>query len=282
MEKASSVEVQREKKGAEKPGGRQRGVKTARSGKSGGNYAGAALIFTGLFAAYALLTDVFKVLDPFIFPPLIKVAKAVIKSGPQLWAGFLSSVSLLIPSLLVSFTAGISLGAFLGLNRRARGLLMPLVRAFNPVPSTMLIPYAIALLPTFRLASITIISIGVFWPVLRNTVNGITYLEPRWIDNARCLNLKGAKLVFRIILPAVMPQIFTGLESGLILSFIVLSVAEIFGARAGLGYFVQYYADFAEYDRVVAGMLVLSVTVIIIMFIFDRIRRRVLYWTDKR
>ncbi|MDR0568166.1 MAG: ABC transporter permease subunit [Spirochaetaceae bacterium] len=243
---------------------------------------GAVGIFAGLFALYGLITDVFSLLDPFLFPGLLKIGKALIRSAPLLGKGFISSLILLIPSLAVAFVAGIGIGSFLGLNKGARELLMPLFRALNPIPSTMLIPYAIAILPTFRIASIGIIAIGVFWPVVRNTVNGITYLEPRWIDNARCLNITGAKLLFRIILPGAMPQIFTGLESGLILSFIILTVAEIFGARAGLGYFVQYYADFAEYDRVLAGMFVLSLTVVAIMVIFDKIRRRVLHWTAKR
>ncbi|MDR2489787.1 MAG: ABC transporter permease subunit [Spirochaetaceae bacterium] len=246
----------------------------------GGNHLGAAGIFVGLFAAYSLLTDVSSTLDPFLFPGLLKVGKALINSAPLLFKGFISSLLLLLPALLVSFVAGIGAGSFIGLNKRARDLLMPLFRALNPIPSTMLIPYAIAILPTFRVASIAIIAIGVFWPVVRNTVNGITYLEPRWIDNARCLNIRGPKLLFKIILPGAMPQIFTGIESGLILSFIILTVAEIFGARAGLGYFVQYYADFAEYDRVMAGMFVLSLTVVVIMFIFDRVRRRVLPWTN--
>lgn len=243
---------------------------------------GSICIFLGLFALYGIITDALHLLDPFLFPGLIKIGKALIRSSPLLWKGFTSSLILLVPSLIAAFAAGIGIGSFLGLNKRARELLMPLFRSLNPIPSTMLIPYAIAILPTFRVASIAIISIGVFWPVVRNTVNGITYLEPRWIDNARCLNITGAKLLFRIILPGAMPQIFTGIESGLILSFIILTVAEIFGARAGLGYFVQYYADFAEYDRVIAGMFVLSVTVVTIMFVFDRIRRRVLHWTHKR
>ena len=250
--------------------------------KEGGNHLGAAGIFIGLFAAYSLLTDVSRTLDPFLFPGLVKVSRAMARSAPLLFRGFTSSLLLLLPSLLIAFAAGIGLGSFIGLNKRARDLLMPLFRALNPIPSIMLIPYAIAILPTFRIASIAIISIGVFWPVVRSTVNGITYLEPRWIDNARCLNIRGAKLLFRIILPGAMPQIFTGIESGLILSFVILTVAEIFGARAGLGYFVQYYADFAEYDRVMAGMFVLSLTVVVIMFIFDRVRRRVLHWTAKR
>ena len=165
---------------------------------------------------------------------------------------------------------------------KLKQLFMPIFSALNPIPPTMLIPYAIAIFPTFWLSSVSIITLGVFWPVLRSTINGIIFLEPRWIDNARCLNIKGIKLVFKIILPGIMPQVFAGIESGLIMSFILLTVGEIFGARAGLGYFVQYYADFAEYDRVLAGMFVLSFVVVLITFGFDRLKMRILHWTKKR
>ena len=62
----------------------------------------------------------------------------------------------------------------------------------------------------------------------------------------------------------------------------MLAVAEMFGAKAGLGFFVQYYADFAEYGRVLGGILFMSTVVVMIMTVFDRIQRRVLYWTQKR
>ncbi|MDR2491593.1 MAG: ABC transporter permease subunit [Spirochaetaceae bacterium] len=118
----------------------------------------------------------------------------------------------MLPALLVSFAAGIGAGSFIGLNKRARDLLMPLFRALNPIPSTMLIPYAIAILPTFRVASIAIIAIGVFWPAVRNTVNGITYLEPRWIDNARCLNIRGPSCCSRLFFPAQCPKFLSALN----------------------------------------------------------------------
>jgi NitT/TauT family transport system permease protein len=187
-----------------------------------------------------------------------------------------------VPSVCLAVLLGIALGALVGMRERLKRVLMPVFRALNPIPSTMLIPYAIALLPTFWLSSAAIITLGVFWPVLMSTIHGITMLEPRWLDNARCLNLKGSKLLFRIILPGAMPQICAGIGSGLILSFILLTVAEIFGARSGLGYFVQYYADFAEYDRVLAGMVVLSAVVTLIMLLFDRIQRHILHWTQTR
>ncbi|MDR2795631.1 MAG: ABC transporter permease subunit [Spirochaetaceae bacterium] len=246
------------------------------------NYFGSVLIIAGLFVLYWLVTDVGRLLDPLIFPGLGKIFRALLASRKLLWRGFLSSMRLLFPSLSVAVLLGVGIGTVVGLNERLKLLFMPIFRALNPIPPTMLIPYAIAIFPTFWLSSASVITVGVFWPVLRSTINGIIFLEPRWIDNARCLNLKGAKLVFRIILPGAMPSIFSGIESGLIMSFILLTVGEIFGARAGLGYFVQYYADFAEYDRVIAGMFVLSAVVVIIMFIFDRIKNRILHWTRKR
>jgi NitT/TauT family transport system permease protein len=249
---------------------------------SGSNLWGAGAIFVGMFAVYGLLTDGLALIDPMIFPGWRKIIPAAFAVAPQLGRGLLSSLGLLAPALLGACLAGVGLGTIIGLNEGARRVLMPVFRALNPVPPTMLIPYTIAVFPTFWLSSASIIFIGAFWPVLMNTIHGILMLEPRWLDNARCLNLNRFKLVYTVVLPGAMPQIFAGVGSALIFSFILLTVAEMFGAKAGLGYFVQYYADFAEYDRVIAGMLFLSVVVIAIMLFFDRLQSRVLHWTRKR
>jgi NitT/TauT family transport system permease protein len=204
------------------------------------------------------------------------------KSSGELFKGFVHSMRLLVPSLAAAILAGVSVGIAVGMRPRMKLVLMPLFRALNPIPPTMLIPYAIAVLPSFWLSSAVIIFLGVFWPVLMSTLHGVVMLEPRWIDNARCLQLTGRKLVFKVILPGAMPQIFAGVGSGLIFSFILLTVAEMFGAKAGMGFYVQYYADFAEYGKVLGGIIFLSAVVILLMTVFDRIQRRVLYWTNKR
>jgi NitT/TauT family transport system permease protein len=191
-------------------------------------------------------------------------------------------MGLLLPSVFGAILTGVGLGMGIGLHPEIKRALMPLLRAMNPIPSTMLIPYALSVMPTFWLSSAAIIYLGVLWPVLMNTLYGIVLLEPRWIDNARCLNLTGFRLVFKVVLPGAMPQIFSGINAGLIRSFLLLTVAEMFGAKAGLGFFVQYYADFAEYGRVIVGMLFLSAVVVAIMAVFDRIQGRVLHWTKKR
>jgi NitT/TauT family transport system permease protein len=82
----------------------------------------------------------------------------------------------------------------------------------------------------------------------------------------------------RVVFPAALPHIFTGMAVGLAFSFILLTVAELFGANAGLGRFVQYYADFADYPRMVAGILYTGLVTFLAMTLLDRVRRRSLFW----
>ncbi|MBQ6352087.1 MAG: ABC transporter permease subunit [Lentisphaeria bacterium] len=246
------------------------------------SYVGAAAVFASLVALYAALTDLTRTLDPVLFPGWTVILPEMARSSGELLKGLFYSLRLLLPSLAAAVLSGIAVGVAVGMRPKVKAVLMPLFRALNPFPPTMLIPYAIAVLPSFWLSSAAIIFIGVFWPVLMSTLHGIAMLEPRWIDNARCLGLRGRKLIFKVILPGAMPQIFSGIGSGLIFSFILLTVAEMFGAKAGLGFFVQYYADFAEYGKVLGGIVFMSLVVVLIMTLFDRLQRRVLYWTQKR
>ena len=81
-----------------------------------------------------------------------------------------------------------------------------------------------------------------------------------------------------VILPAASPLILSGAATALNFAFILLTVAEMFATDSGLGYFIQYYADFSDYARVIAGLLFTVVVFFSIMLAFDRFRRRVLFW----
>jgi NitT/TauT family transport system permease protein len=80
------------------------------------------------------------------------------------------------------------------------------------------------------------------------------------------------------VLPGALPHVFSGMSVALALSFILLTVAELFGANAGLGRFVQYYADYADYPRMVAGIVYTGVVTFLSMALLDLLRRRLLFW----
>ena len=82
----------------------------------------------------------------------------------------------------------------------------------------------------------------------------------------------------KVVFPASLPHIFSGAAVGLGFSFILLTVAELFGANAGLGRFVQYYADFADYPRMVAGILYTGLVTWLAMTGLDKLRHKALFW----
>ena len=241
-----------------------------------------SVILLSVVGAYEVATDLGHFLDPLLFPGLSKTIPAIGPSLPKLLKGLESSVALLIPSYLLALTLGIAIGVATGMHRTVRVALLPLFRAASPIPPTMLVPYAIAILPTFWLSSAFIVFVAALWPVLMGTIHGVTLIEPRWIDNARCIGLKGWPLVRKVIVPAAMPSIFAGASMALIFGFILLTVAEMFGAKSGLGYFIQYHADFADYPKVIVGMVFLSVVIIATMAAFDRLEASMLHWTKNR
>lgn len=231
---------------------------------------------------YELLTDIYNILDTVLFPGLSRIIPAMIESLPELGEGLLSSTGLLIPSYFLALTLGIVIGLTVGLYEPLRKSLTPIFHGLKPIPPTLYIPYAIALFPTFWYSSSFIIFVGSFWPILTATIHGVVLIENRYLDNAKALGLKGWKLLIKIIFPASLPTIFNGAGTALVFSFILLTVAEMFGVKSGLGYFIQYYADFSAYDKVLAGLIFMSCYITMIMTCFDMIKNRVLHWTLNR
>lgn len=215
--------------------------------------------------------------NPLLPTPAI-TAKALQDSLPELLKGTYYSFLILLPGYLAAVAAGIGAGLVVGTTGWLGRAFTPFARVAAPIPPTVYIPYAIAVLPTFRLSAISVVFIGAFWPVFLNAAAGASSLERRHRDNARILGIRGFEYLRKVVFPASLPHIFSGMAVGLALSFILLTVAELFGANAGLGRFVQYYADFADYPKMVAGILYTGLITFLSMEVLDRVKRKALFW----
>ena len=85
-------------------------------------------------------------------------------------------------------------------------------------------------------------------------------------------------MLFSVILPASLPQIFIGCNQGLTVSFVLLTSAEMIGASSGLGYYVKQYSDFGDYTRTIVGLLVIGIVVVVISFLFNQLQSFLLRW----
>ena len=242
-------------------------------------YGGTVAIVVAVFIAYELATDVTGSLDSMFFPGFSKIIPKMYDSRELLLESLISSMKLLIPAYLIAFVSGVVLGVIIGTHPKVNKNLKPIIFALTPIPPSMLTPYLIAILPTFYLSSVAVIFIGCFWPVLSGTINGIVMIEQVYLDNSDVLELSGIKKMFYIILPASAPHIFSVATTALNFSFILLCVAEMFATSSGLGYFVQYYADFSDYARVIGGLIVTAIVVVVIKCLFEIVKKKVLFWS---
>lgn len=238
----------------------------------------APILFVILLAAWYLASALLPLAPNSLFPSPARVLLALKDSLSELLQGTWSSFLILVPGYFTAVVLGVSGGLLVGTVGWLGRAFVPFARVVAPVPPTVYIPYAIAVLPTFRLSAIFVVFIGAFWPIFVNSIAGAHSLDGRHRDNARILGIEGTEFLWRIVLPASLPHIFSGMAVGLALSFILLTVAELFGANAGLGRFVQYYADFADYPRMVAGILYTGLVTYLAMSALDALKRRLLFW----
>lgn len=218
--------------------------------------------------------------------PIFWIAPAKVLNAFQgdlvfLGESFFSSMKLLLGGYFLALLLAIPFGLWIGWNRRALRAIYPITKIASPIPPTVLLPYALMLFPTTGQAAMFIIFIGAFWPILINTLQGVANIDYRLIDSAKSLGISSGKLLRRVLLPGAAPSIFSGAMVGLVLSFIMLTVAEMVGADAGLGHYVSYYADMTEFDKVIAGILTIGLVVTGTVYIFDKFQAYCLRWQRK-
>jgi NitT/TauT family transport system permease protein len=232
----------------------------------------------GFLLVWTLATAKLDLLKQSLFPPPGRVFAQFIEDFPKILVNIKSSVGIIIQGYLLANVVAIPLGLFLGWSTRLGNAATYVSKFLGSIPPIVYIPYGIALLPTFRSVSVFVIFLATFWPVLASTMSGVLNVEQKVIDAAKVLNVNKFTMLFSVILPAALPQIFIGCNQGLSVSFILLTSAEMIGARDGLGYYVKQYSDFGDYTRTIVGLLVIGVVVVTISFLFNKLQKYLLRW----
>lgn len=232
----------------------------------------------GFLILWTLATAKFNWLREALFPPPGSVFAQFVRDIDKIVINIQSSMGIILQGYLLAVVIAIPLGLFLGWSVRLGNAATYISKFLGSIPPIVYIPYAIALLPTFRSASVFVIFLASFWPVLASTMSGVLHVEKKLIDSAKVLNVNRFTMLFSVILPAALPQIFIGCNQGLSVSFILLTSAEMIGAQNGMGYYVKNYSDLGDYTRTIIGLLVIGVVVTVIAFLFNRLQRYLLKW----
>lgn len=231
-----------------------------------------------LLILWELYTSVCNAAHPVLVPCPENVFDTFREQGGELLLNVLSSMEL----LCIGFGAGMLLAVGLGLPAgwfpRLRDFASPIANVMAPIPAVVFSPYLVALMPSFRSASVMVILLGVFWPNFLGTINRVNGIDPRIIDSARMLDLRHGVMIFRVLLPYVAKGIVSGLKVSVTTSLLMLNFAELMGATHGMGYYVQNSITYANYTHAVAGIFCIGLVVTLLNQAVTLVQKKAIIW----
>jgi NitT/TauT family transport system permease protein len=189
-----------------------------------------------------------------------------------------ASLFLLLSGYAVGSFVGVACGVLIGWFPAARYWGIPVMKLVGPIPATALIPMSLMLFRNPTLSAVWLIALAVWFPVTMLTLSGVMNVRSSYLDVARTLGAGPAYLIFRVAVPAALPNIFVGLFMGLGASFLVVVVAEGVGVQAGLGWYIDWARAYSDYAKVYAALIIMAAYFSTIMTILFRVRDHVLVW----
>jgi len=231
-----------------------------------------------LLCVWEIITAGFRLLPMPYFPSPAGVLQSLISDRALVWESTWNSLLLLGGGYTLGVLSGVITGICVGWFEPARYWGMPVLKLVGPIPATAWIPLAMVVSPNAMVSATSLIALAVWFPVTMLTSSGISNTRASYLDVARTLGAGRAYLIFRVAIPAAMPNIFIGLFIGLNASFLTLIVAETVGVKSGLGWYLQWAQGWAEYGKVYGALVIMSVFFSTIMTLLFKVRDRVLVW----
>ena len=231
-----------------------------------------------VMALWEVITSGMRWLPMPYFPGPAGVLQSMLNDRALLFDSTWHSLLLLISGYLLGVAVALVTGICIGWFAHARYWGMPLLKVIGPIPATAWIPLVMVISPSAMFSAVGLIALAVWFPVTMLTVSGISNTRASYLDVARTLGASPSYLVFRVAIPAAMPNIFIGLFMGLGASFLTLVVAESVGVKSGLGWYVSWAQGWAEYGKVYAALVIMAAFFSSIMTVLFKVRDRVLVW----
>lgn len=180
--------------------------------------------------------------------------------------------------LLVTLAIGVPLGLLVGLSRWADAAFTLLFDVVRPVPAVALVPVAIVLLGLGTEMQVPLIVLAAAWPVVFNTSYGVRNVDPALRDSGRSLGLSRLALVRRVVLPAALPPILTGVRLAAAIAVVLTVVTEIVASATGLGHYVSLTQQAGRYQDSLAGVVLAGLFGVVVNAALVLLESWVLSW----
>ncbi len=194
----------------------------------------------------------------------------------------LDSIRRMAIGLTLAVLFAIPLGLAMGRSARVSAFFNPLLMMVYPVPKAALMPVIMLWLGVGDASKTLVIFLGVSLPVIYHSFQGAKAVEEKMLWSGAAMGLTGAQRMFRIVLPAALPEILTGCRTGLVLALITMVTSEMIARQSGAGNILFNAMDMAQYDTVFAMIIIIGALGIVLDAAFDKLRWRLVKWAEPR
>jgi sulfonate transport system permease protein len=221
-------------------------------------------------------------IKPYLLPPPSAVVTTLwdMTVSGVLFLHVQASVTRWVVGFILGGGLGLLLGSWVGLSRVAERTLDTSVQMLRTVPFLAMAPLLIIWLGLDEAPKITLVGLAAFFPLYINTFAGIRNVDRKLIEVGRVYQLSGPEMLRRVIIPAALPAVFTGVRYGLGVAWLALVVAELMGATRGLGFMLVEGREFVRIDVIVGGILLFSLVGKIVDTFVRMLESWFLRWRD--
>ena len=213
-------------------------------------------------------------------PSQVAVAFVELVQSGELWKHVTISGLEFLIGYVIACILGILLGLAMASSKVAKQMLDPWVSGLYATPTVALAPLFILWFGIGIVSKVVVVALLVIFPVVINTEAGLRTTSQNLIETVRSFGANHAQIFWKVSLPSALPFIFAGLKLGIGRGLIGVVVAELFGARAGLGQLISQSAETFNMPALFAGVTVLAVAGIALTSGFAWLERRLIPWRE--
>ena len=171
-------------------------------------------------------------------PTPMDVGRALLEAArtPKYWWNWAVSGQRVGLGFLAGTLIGVPVALALGMSRTLRGIIFPVMETLRPVPPLAWVPLSILFWPTLEMSITFVIFLGAFFAVVLNVLGGVAAIDPSYLRAALSMGARPRHIFWKIVLPATVPAIVTGMALGMGLTWEIVVAAEMIAGKTGLGY----------------------------------------------
>jgi NitT/TauT family transport system permease protein len=217
-----------------------------------------------------------------LLPPASTVFRTLweITLDGTLVANALASLGRVASGFVCAALVGIPVGLIMGYYRTIDWSLAGIVNGLRPIPVAAWVPLSIILMGIGEKPAVFLVFLGTVWPILLSTIQGVHSVPKHLLWAALTMGATAPQIFARVVLPAALPSILTGLRVGVGTAFTCVIVAELIAVRSGLGYLITEARMLVRSDLVIAGMMAIGAVGFLLDWVVSRTLGLALRWQD--